>query len=367
MLDRHELWFWLCNINGIGYQKIQDLLDYFGDVEAIFTAKEDALRQICSLSDKDVEYLSAVHEEGEIRRVYECLAKANVRYIIQEDEEYPTKFRQVYDSPYAFYLKGKLPKPDGPSVAIVGARNCTNYGKEVAIYFAKELAKAGVQIISGLAMGIDGYGHMGALQGKGYTLGILGSGIDVCYPKTNASLYHRMETEGGILSEYGLRRKPLAGYFPRRNRLIAGISDAILVIEARERSGSFITVDQGLELGKEIFIVPGRITDELSVGCNRLAQMGAQVVCQPKDILKYLHIESEEEDKTLDEKKKAISGKLTEKEKVVYEQLSLEPLYIGRILEKTHLEMGQAAEVLLSLEMKNVVKQIAKNYYTIRI
>lgn len=366
MLDNRELWFWLCNINGIGYKKIQELLDYYGDVESIFTAKEDSLKQISALSENDIAYLSEAHEEDKIKRIYEQLEKAKVRFIIQQDAEYPTKLREVYDTPYGFYMKGKLPDINRPSVAIVGARNCTNYGKELAIHFARELAKEGIQIISGLAMGIDGYSHTGALQKNGYTLGILGSGIDVCYPKSNYYLYHKMETEGGIMSEYGLHLSPLAGNFPRRNRLIAGLSDAILVIEARERSGSFITVDQGLEQGKEIFVVPGRITDELSVGCNRLARMGAQVVCSPRDILEHFHINNVK-DKSLQERKELLSGKLTEQEQSVYEQLSLEPLYIGRIVEKTKLEVGQAAEALLSLELKDLIKQIAKNYYAIQI
>lgn len=360
------MWFWLCNINGIGYKKIQELLDYYGDVESIFTAKEDSLKQIRALSEKDISYLSKVHDEDKIKRVYEQLEKAEVRFIIQQDEEYPKKLREVYDSPYGFYMKGKLPDINRPSVAIVGARNCTNYGKELALYFARELAKEGVQIISGLAMGIDGYSHAGALQENGYTLGVLGSGIDVCYPKSNSYLYHRMKIEGGILSEYGLHLRPLAGNFPRRNRLIAGFSDAILVIEARERSGSFITVDQGLELGKEIFVIPGRITDELSMGCNHLARMGAQVVCSPKDILEHFHMDNMK-DQPLQERKLRVSGKLTKQECAVYEQLSLEPLYIGRIVEKTKLEFGQAAQALLNLELKDLIKQIAKNYYIIRL
>ncbi len=366
MLDKRELWFWLCNINGIGYKKIQELLDYYGDIESIFSAKEDSLKQINALSDRDIAYLSEVHEEDKIKRVYEELDKAKVRFVIQQDIEYPAKLCEVYDAPYGFYMKGNLPDVNRPSIAIVGARNCTNYGRELAIYFARELAKAGIQIISGLAMGIDGYSHTGALQENGYTLGILGSGIDVCYPKSNYYLYQKMEIVGGILSEYGLHMKPLAGNFPRRNRLIAGLSDAILVIEARERSGSFITVDQGLEQGKEIFVIPGRITDELSLGCNRLARMGAQVVCSPKDILEYFHIESTK-DQALGKRKELLNEILTEQEYAVYEQLTLEPLYIGRIVEKTKLEVGQAAQALLNLEMKDLVKQIAKNYYTVRL
>lgn len=367
MLTEREYWFWLCNINGIGYQKITELLDYYQEVKEIFTAKENTLSQIKSLVKKDIEYLSKVHEEDVVHRLYEKLMKEETKFLLQQDVDYPKPILQVYEPPYAVYVKGKLPDLTKPKLAIVGARNCTNYGRELSMYFARELAKEGVQIISGLAMGVDGYSHQGALIADGYTLGILGCGIDCCYPESNRAIYEQMIEKGGVMSEHGYHVKPRAGNFPKRNRLIAGMSDAILVVEAKERSGSFITVDQGLEQGKDIFVIPGRITDKLSVGCNRLARMGAQVVCHPRDLLEYFHLESEKENQIVGALLQQTKEMLSEEELKMVQYLSLEPVYLGRLVEQMRLDVGRVSSLLISLELKQVVREVAKNYYALKV
>lgn len=367
MLSDKELWFWLCNINGIGYKKIKALIEYYETPEEIYHASETTLSEISCLQKRDMEYLSECHDDDKIASIYDKILKAGIRFLIQSDKDYPKRLKNLYDAPYGLYLKGELPKEEFPLVAIIGARDCTNYGKESAIFFARELASHGISIVSGLAKGIDGYSHIGAMEGAGYTLGILGSGINVCYPQSNYTLYERMGREGGILSEYGWNVKPIAGNFPRRNRLIAGMSDAILVVEARQRSGSLITVDQGLEQGKNIFVIPGRITDELSIGCNSLVRMGAELVCSPKDVLDFFHLSDQHNPRMISQQIIETAQMLEAKEREVYQQLSFEPVHIGSLLHETKFEVGELAEILFHLEMRKIIRQVEKNYYAIRI
>lgn len=354
-LSRDELWFWLCNIKGIGNKKITDLLEYYGELEYIFNAKEEELSQIRSLNNKDIVYLAKKHEQEKIKAVYANLKNQNVRFLNREMEEYPRRLLEIYDPPYGIFVKGKLLETTTTAIAIIGARKCTNYGRQVAEYFARELARAGVAIISGMAMGIDGYSQQSALDATGYSLGILGCGINNCYPATNHVLYEQLAKQGGLMSEYGGSASPKPGNFPRRNRLISAMSDGILVVEAREKSGTLITVDQGLEQGKDIFVIPGRITDPLSVGCNRLMAMGANVVCHPKELLEYYHMSTKEREK------KAIT--LTSEERLIYSCLSEVPQSINTIADKIDLSIGELMEYMLRLELCDLVVEVTKNCF----
>lgn len=187
----------------------------------------------------------------------------SIQWIQQEDIEYPEKLRPYKGMPKTLYVLGGLPDPSRPSVAVVGARRSTSYGDNIARQFSAELAANGIQIISGLAWGIDTAAHTGALEGGGETYAVMGCGVDVCYPAGNRKLYEWIlqEKRGGIISEQEPGRPPLAGFFPARNRIISGLADLVLVVEAREKSGSLITADQALEQGKDVYVVPGRITD----------------------------------------------------------------------------------------------------------
>lgn len=210
------------------------------------------------------------------------------RYIRHTDGEFPKKLRQIRNSPEGIYVRGALPVEERPTVAIIGARRCSTYGKEMAEWFAGELAAAGVQVVSGMAAGVDGIAQREALRAGGRSFGVLGCGTDICYPAENRDLYESLPKCGGILSEYAPGTPPDAFHFPMRNRIISGLSDALLVVEAKERSGTLITVDFALEQGKEVFVLPGRISDSLSAGCNRLLRQGAGIALSPKDILEEL-------------------------------------------------------------------------------
>lgn len=218
--------------------------------------------------------------------------KNSIQWIQQEDIEYPEKLRPYKGMPKTLYVLGGLPDPSRPSVAVVGARRSTSYGDNIARQFSAELAANGIQIISGLAWGIDTAAHTGALEGGGETYAVMGCGVDVCYPAGNRKLYDWIlqERRGGIISEQEPGRPPLAGFFPARNRIISGLADLVLVVEAREKSGSLITADQALEQGKDVYVVPGRITDELSRGCLNLLKQGAGLADSPETLLEALHM-----------------------------------------------------------------------------
>ncbi len=215
-----------------------------------------------------------------------------IRRITTDDPDYPEIFRQLPRMPRAFYVRGNLPDPNRLCVAIVGARGCSGYGRTEAVKFGKTLSEHGVQVISGMADGIDSWAQDGALQGGTPTFSVLGSGVNVCYPKKNHALYKKiLQKGGGMISEFEPGDLPLAWHFPLRNRLISAFADLVLVVEAKTRSGSLITVDYAIEQGKDVYAVPGRNQDILSQGCNRLIAQGAGIAWNPYVILEALGIE----------------------------------------------------------------------------
>ena len=210
-------------------------------------------------------------------------------FLVTEDEpQFPERLSRIPDKPYALYFAGRLPQAEKRAVAVIGARECTAYGRYMAEQFGAAFAKAGIQVISGMARGIDGIGQTAALKEGGYSLGVLGCGVDICYPGENRELYETLLAVGGICSEYPPGTEPRAVLFPPRNRIISGLCDAVLVVEAREKSGTLITVDMALEQGREVYALPGRATDPLSGGCNRLIRQGAGLASSPEEVLEEL-------------------------------------------------------------------------------
>ena len=209
-----------------------------------------------------------------------------IKTISIENEKYPESLRKIYDSPKCLYVMGNVGILNAPSIAIVGCREATEYGKKAATYFAYNLAKQNVNIISGLAKGIDSYAHIGALQANGKTIAVIGSGLDIIYPKENEQLAKEIIAKGGaIISEYPLGTKPEKAHFPARNRIISGLSNGVLVVEAKEKSGSLITADFAMEQGKEVYAVPGNINSLNSVGTNNLIKDGAIPVSNFSDFI----------------------------------------------------------------------------------
>lgn len=362
-------WYWLNNINGVGRVSIRKLLEEFETPENIYHAEENDIILLLQKSDKIKSFFESKNEEA-IKRGLDRLKAKKISFIHQDSINYPDRLKVIPDAPYGLYLKGVFPKEDKKSIAIIGARNCTRYGKEMARYFGRELAKYGVSIISGLARGIDGMAHIGALEGEGYTLGVLGSGIDRVYPEENYKLFMEMECTGGIVSESNVGIAPAPGLFPQRNRLIAGFADGILVIEAMEKSGTFITVDQGLEQGKEIFALPGRVLDAKSAGCNNLIKLGAHMVTEVSDIVEILHLNSKNVENKVEIE--GINDKIHKKslaplEKIVYSCLRIDPKYLDDIIGEAKLAPQEVCMILNKLVVMGEICETTRNYYALKL
>jgi DNA processing protein len=322
---------WLCDIPGIGNTTIHSLMKKASSAEEVYHMQEQELCQLLVESamedrerrEREVEECGLEkcgadgHENGQrqrrqsdakirssaakraavIARAQEedpaqkaaALRQRGIGFTSQEDQDFPDRLRGIPDNPYGLYYIGALPREDRPSVAIVGARNCSGYGREQARIFAEKMAMRGITIVSGMARGVDGIAGRAAIEAGGDSYAVLGCGVDVVYPTENALLYQLLKEKGGILSEMPPGTQPRSQLFPKRNRLISGLSDAVLVIEARRRSGTVITVDAALEQGRDIFALPDRVCDSLSDGCNFLISQGAAIACTPETVVEHFY------------------------------------------------------------------------------
>ncbi len=283
-----------------------------------------------------------------------------IRCIEKSSQEYPSKLKLYKGMPEKLYIKGNLPDFKRPSAAVVGARLCSTYGRIQAFRFARILAEAGVQIISGLASGIDAEGHKGAMEGRMPTWAVLGNGADICYPAGNKGLYSRIIREkGGIISEYPPGTLPRSYYFPARNRIIAGLSDMVLVVEAREKSGSLITAQCALEQGKPVFALPGPVNEELSRGCHQLIYDGAGIAYAPEVLLEELGINYENTIKSEGKKNLGLASDLN----MVYSCLDLRPKSRDVLAQETGFSTEKTGRILVELELLGMVREISRHYY----
>ncbi|NCB93655.1 MAG: DNA-protecting protein DprA [Clostridia bacterium] len=299
-----------------------------------------------------------IHREN----VNEKKENDNIKVYDKNKEGFPKRMTYLTGMPHKLYVIGELPEDNVPSVAIVGARECSFYGKNTAYEYARFLSQAGVRIISGLARGIDAAAHAGALAGGGKTYAVLGCGADICYPISSKKIYEQIKKQGGIISEFDPGAEPLAYHFPMRNRVISALADAVLVVEAKEKSGSLITADQALEQGRTVFAVPGRAGDALSVGCNRLIYQGAIPVWEPKIILEEMKWDKEKAEKPgVDEEKKSLG--LASEDDLVYSCLDLNPKTLIQIQEETGLSSGKLLTSLIHLQTIGAAREVWKNNY----
>lgn len=359
IMEKKHYWLWLNNIKGIGLKKIKYLLDYYEEPKYIWQATYDELSEIKGIREIDKKSIIESRNDEKIIEYYDRLNKSNINFYSVEDSMYPKNLKNIYDYPYGIYVKGELSKKS-PIIAIVGARRCTEYGREIAKLFARELAKMGIIIISGMARGIDTAAHKGALEGGGKTYAVLGCGVNICYPKENYLLMDDISKNGAVISEFNVNQTPKAGNFPLRNRIISGISDGVLIVEAAKKSGSLITADQALDQGKDVYSIPGRITDNLSEGTNHLIKMGAKMVTNIDDILEEI---SDKYVKKKHKNSENINLGLAEIEKIVYSCLSLEPLFIDDIHIKSNIPINELGLILTKLELKGVIKQLPNKYF----
>lgn len=354
--------YWLANAAGISDRKKRKLREKLGSGEELYNIEETKLMQIPFLEEKEKTALLSAKKSAskrEAEREYRELEKKKIRFVPYFSPEYPKRLEKTTGAPYALYVKGKLPEETAVTAAIVGARTCTPYGEAQALEYGQALAQAGVSVVSGMARGIDGAGQRGALNGGGEIYSVLGCGVDICYPRENFGLYMDMQKRGGVLSELAPGTKPLPYHFPARNRIISGLSDYVLVMEAREKSGSLITADLALEQGKDVYALPGPVTSPLSRGCHRLLKEGAGILVSPEDLLDEMNLGSAKVGQIIIKNEKMLETR----EKLVYSCLGFSPKGVNQLAEETRLPAREVLQQLFSLQMRGIIKEISKNYY----
>lgn len=370
-MDKDFYWLWLCNIKGVWNGTIEGLLKIFNSPEEIYRADSRTLEKALELiktNNKKMNYMENIvlsRNYDRIMRLRESLNKKGIYFIHINNKCYPEKLRGIKGHPYGIYLKGKqkdIQRYDEKrrAVAVVGARNCSSYGRKMAHEISFTLAANGVDIISGMARGIDSEGHWGAIDAGGTTCAVMGCGVDVCYPRENIELYERILERGCILSDYPAGTEPLAWQFPFRNRIISALADRILVVEAKEKSGSLITVSYGLEQGKDVYAVPGRADDVLSAGCNRLIREGAGIAVSAEDILIDLGIKPDNKAKKTKNKKIVLEKDL----ETLYSFIDFLPKSIHTLLKETGRDSMEIFRDLVKLQMMGLIEEPSKNYYS---
>lgn len=290
----------------------------------------------------------------------EEIQQTRIRCARKDSSVYPARLQELPGMPKQLYYIGRFPDDDKPTAAIVGARLCSPYGRIQAFNYGKFLSEHGVQVISGMAAGIDAEGHKGALEGGTPTFAVLGNGVDICYPSSSRGIYRRIpEKNGGIISEYEPGTKGRAYYFPARNRIISGLADLVLVVEAKEKSGSLITATCALEQGKMVYAIPGAVNDALSRGCHKLIYDGAGIAYSPEILLDEWGL-SVKKKTNLSEKSKL--GLATDLD-LVYSCLDLRPKSRDSIMQETGLSAEKTGSILVELSILGLIREISRHYY----
>lgn len=287
--EQFKYWIWFSRIRSISSIKKVKLLEKYKFPETIYDLNDEELYECKILNLKEIDEIIDDKYRLNLEKYCDYMIKNKIELITIYDKEYPESLKEIYDSPIVLFAKGNIKLLNKKNVAIVGSRNCTEYGKNISKKFAYDLAKQNICIVSGLAKGVDKYAHIGALDAKGDTIAVIGNGLDIVYPYENKYLSERIiKNNGLIITEYIIGTRPDKMNFPARNRIISGLSKGIVVVEACLKSGSLITVDFGLEQGKDIFAVPGNIDSCNSEGTNELIKQGANVVIKSQDIIEVL-------------------------------------------------------------------------------
>ncbi len=352
-------WIGFSRVPGIGPSRFQKLIDYFGSAGDAWRANPGELSAIGLDKRSIVSFISArqqVDLDAEMHRI----EKLAITVLTWDDPAYPSLLKQIADPPFVLYVRGELLPRDEWAVAVVGTRSASMYGKEVARKLSGGMASAGVTIVSGLALGIDTQAHRAAIETGGRTVAVLGSGVDVIYPPRNRKLAEEIIEHGAVISEFPVGTRPESGNFPRRNRIISGLSLGTLMVEGAVRSGARITIDYALSQGREAFAVPGNILTRGSAGPNRLIQQGAKLVTCVGDILEELNLTMVAEQTAVAETVPA-----SPTEAAILAQLSAEPLHIDDLGERTGIPAATLSGTLTIMELKGQVRQVGNMHYVL--
>lgn len=359
MYSENNYMMWLNSLIQIGLKQRSKLIEIFGSAEAIWNAPSKEIRTAAGMNHSSMYNLTVTqHDDAYMEKLLRETEKANARFICRSDSEFPDILKEIYDCPLGLYIIGTFPQQKH-KIAVVGSRNCTEYGASAAYNISRQLAENDIVIISGMADGIDSYAHKGALDAGARTIAIMGTGIDLCYPTANRALRDRIAESGCIISEYPPGMRGTAFTFPQRNRIISGLAEGVIVAEAAKRSGSLITAAMALEQGRDVFAVPGNITSKMSTGCNELIKNGAVPLLSANDILEYYNIE-----KPKKVKPEAVQNTLlTSEEQSVFKHLSTDPMSVEEIAQKTGMETKDLQGILTMLEINGHITKLSGQRY----
>ena len=347
----------LNKVAGIGPVRTAALLAACGTAEAAWHASIQQLKA-AGLDRRALENLLQARRDLDVAAEWERVCRAGVRVMTLDDDDYPANLRQIDAPPPLLYVRGELQPNDLWAVAIVGTRRASVYGREVAHTLARDLANAGVTVVSGLALGIDTVAHQAAVDAGGRTLAVLGSGVDQIYPPTNRGLAQAIVAQGAIISEYPLGVRPEAGNFPPRNRVISGLSKGVVIVEAGERSGALITARFAAEQNRDVFAVPGSILHPGSVGCNMLIQQGATPLLASQDVLQQLNLDQVGAQRAA---QAVISA--DPQEAHLLTRLTREPCHVDDLVRASSLSAPQVVALLAMMELKGLVRQVGAMTY----
>jgi len=348
-------------VKGIGAVRLRALREHFGDLSLAWQAPLDAL-QAAGLSQKIAERVIQARASVDLDGFMEQIAAQGIQVLTWEDEAYPACLKEIDQPPPILYLRGELTIEDSWAVAVVGTRRVTAYGRQVTEELASYLAQNGVTVVSGLARGVDAIAHQAALKAGGRTLAVMGNGVDRIYPPEHRALAEQILASGALLSDYAPGTPPEGANFPPRNRLISGLSLAVVVVEAGETSGALITAQFAVDQGREVFAVPGNILAPQSKGTNRLIQQGAHPLLSARDVLEALNLTRVSEQRLV---RRALPA--DEVETQVLNVLAHEPLHVDEIRNQTGLPIERVSATLVMMELKGMVRQVGgMNYVAVR-
>jgi DNA processing protein len=356
----------LSQLSGIGNVTYKRLIGHFGSAREIFEAGDKRLNEIPWIGKEKIKVIISFNGWESIKeRIKEVEDKGAV-ILALEDEEYPERLKKIHDAPPVLYIKGSFTEKDEFPIAVVGSRHASSYGNTSAAKIASGLAEKGITVVSGMARGIDSVAHRAAITTGGRTIAVLGSGIDVVYPPEGRGLYNDIVKKGIVISEFPPGTKPEPSNFPRRNRIISGLSVGVVIIEASETSGALITADLAVNQDREVFAVPGNINSARSKGTNKLIKKGARLVDNAEDILDELKFILGEDfylESTEHQRRHLDNESLTDEEKKVLESLSTQPVHIDIVIDETGFRSEVVSRILLELELKGFLRQIpGKNF-----
>lgn len=359
-MENREAFVALNMVEHVGPVRVRQLLQQFGDAVSILRASKSQLLAVRGIGEDTAEAIANWEKTVDLAAELKRCEEFGCRPVTQEDADYPEMLREIYDPPIVLYVKGTLLPQDKNGVAIVGSRQTTHYGIEVARKFGYQLAYVGVTVVSGGARGIDTAAHQGALNAKGRTIAVLGTGINIVFPPENAELFERITGSGAVISQYPFNRKADRQSFAIRNRIVAGMTLGTVVVEANLTSGALITSNFATEYGRQVFAVPGRIDSPRSKGCHDLIKKGAKLCEGAEDILSEFEYLFPASNKPPSAAETGFLPALTlsENEQRVYDALDSEPMAMDDVIRKCGLPSSAVSVALLSLEMKRVIRQI---------